>query len=293
MPKIGDLSASIRVDGKDLEEYDVQVDEANRTATCWIASEAGKVRFILEFPFGIESSFALTQTYAVHWTDQQYQLPTSGYIDIDGHQCGGSVIERDNKATLPHDTFKDNDHALLSAPPAPDIGLIKLTIYQIRIISRDIKCQVKAPESRTFHEKTKKGIGHQTSFGRFVTTRETPFVEVGKIGPPVATFSFKYRPLGILQAQGIAPPPPATQRTSPSPPRPVPKRTTHKRYKMELDSDGEIMVHSDQDDEDGGRLKELQREMDAIRARQDGERPRKKIKREPIVGETIDLTLDD
>ncbi|KAJ8088540.1 hypothetical protein PM082_022613 [Marasmius tenuissimus] len=293
MPRIGNFSASVRIEGRNLEEYDIQVDEGSLTATCWIASEVGK-------------------TYAVHWTDQKYRLPTARYVTIDGHHGGGSVMDRDDQ-TIPHEAFTDalyttsttkvpytfsniatsDDYALLSAPPAPDIGLIKLQIFQVRVISKGLESQNKAPEMRIFHEKTKKGISHQTSFERSVATHAMFFTEVERIGPPVAVFNFKYRPLGILQAEDIAPPPLATQRTSPSPPRPVPRRTTRKRYKMELDSDGEIIDHSDQDDEDAERLKDLQREIDAIRAKRDGERPRKKIKREPIVGETIDLTLEN
>ncbi|KAJ8088542.1 hypothetical protein AAF712_015034 [Marasmius tenuissimus] len=284
MPRIGDFSASIRVDRNDLEEYDVQFDEANRTTTCWVASEAGK-------------------DYAVISTNHRSPFSTSADVEIDGRQCGGLITERIPIGNLRVVTTNDglyttsttkvpftfanittsDEQALLSAPATPDVGLIKLTMHNVYVWGREEYTSIKTPDTRTFHEKTKKGISHQTSFEHSVPVPEVRAILSDKLGPPVATFHFRYRPLGILQAQDIAPRPPPTLRTSSSPPRTTPQRTSRKRYKIELESDGE-------------RLEELQREKDSIRAKQSqrgGERPRKKIKREPIVGETIDLTLDD
>jgi len=35
----------IEVDGKELPEFDVEVDEVAKKTTCWIPSEAGKVLY--------------------------------------------------------------------------------------------------------------------------------------------------------------------------------------------------------------------------------------------------------
>jgi hypothetical protein len=43
MPTFQASHATIRVDGKDLPEYDVQVDGNAKQVSCWIPSEAGKV----------------------------------------------------------------------------------------------------------------------------------------------------------------------------------------------------------------------------------------------------------
>lgn len=45
MPGIANYSAWIEVDGKELSEYDVQYSDNGTRVTCWIPSEAGKVRF--------------------------------------------------------------------------------------------------------------------------------------------------------------------------------------------------------------------------------------------------------
>jgi hypothetical protein len=41
--QLGDFSAHVVVDGKELEEYDVVIDSPTK-ATCYVASEEGKVR---------------------------------------------------------------------------------------------------------------------------------------------------------------------------------------------------------------------------------------------------------
>lgn len=43
MPTVQALHATIRVDGKDIPEYDLQVDDKEKQVSCWIPSEAGKV----------------------------------------------------------------------------------------------------------------------------------------------------------------------------------------------------------------------------------------------------------
>jgi len=39
-----DLQVWISIDGKELEQYGVHLDEGKREVTCWIPSEVGKVR---------------------------------------------------------------------------------------------------------------------------------------------------------------------------------------------------------------------------------------------------------
>lgn len=43
MPTFQAFHVTIRVDGKDLPEYDVQVDVDEKQVSCWIPSEVGKV----------------------------------------------------------------------------------------------------------------------------------------------------------------------------------------------------------------------------------------------------------
>ncbi|KAG7089298.1 hypothetical protein E1B28_010996 [Marasmius oreades] len=293
MPEVGHFSAWITVDGIPLEEYAIQVEEETNTVTCWIPSEAGKA-------------------YKVHWNDHHFQSPTSGRVHVDGHNCGASIISGElatpvcregmvlsptSVAPYAFSTIRtSDDDTLLSVPTNPDMGLIKITIHNVQIIQDNMPFSGdhSVPALTTFHEKTKKGISHQTSFHETTIVPKRRFAGVNYIGEPVAVFHFRYRPLALLQAQDIAPRSPSAQPLSASPPR---SSESRKRTKIELDSDGEPIDEIDEDDsedEDAKQLAELQKQMDTIRAKhKDKERPRKKIKREPIVGVTVDLTVDD
>jgi hypothetical protein len=44
MPKFQAINARVKVDNKELPEYDVQVDEGEKQVSCWIPSETGKAR---------------------------------------------------------------------------------------------------------------------------------------------------------------------------------------------------------------------------------------------------------
>ena len=45
MVQFGDYSVAIVVDGEPLPEFDVNISDDAKTASCWIPSEAGKVSF--------------------------------------------------------------------------------------------------------------------------------------------------------------------------------------------------------------------------------------------------------
>lgn len=51
MPTFQAFYVTIRVDGKDLPEYNIQVDDNERHVSCWIPSEAGKVSTDYTAPF--------------------------------------------------------------------------------------------------------------------------------------------------------------------------------------------------------------------------------------------------
>ena len=61
-------------------------------------------------------------------------------------------------------TIFPDEEALLSVPTAPDIGLIELIIYNVKVLEKGQLVGSRVPEAKTFHEKTKKGISHQTRY---------------------------------------------------------------------------------------------------------------------------------
>ena len=48
--RLGDYEAWVNVEGKRVTHYGIEVDEAKKVATCWIASTAGKVSAIHFLP---------------------------------------------------------------------------------------------------------------------------------------------------------------------------------------------------------------------------------------------------
>ncbi|KAJ8088545.1 hypothetical protein PM082_022618 [Marasmius tenuissimus] len=288
------FSAWITVDDKPLGEYDVRVEEETKVVTCWIASEAGK-------------------PYKIHWHNEEFRSPTMGRVRVDGHECGGKgtrteesnhplymeglyVTETSCRPFTFSNVKVSDEDGLLSDPTVADIGLIQIKIENVWVVRTGLAWKGNpVPVAKTFHEKTKKMITHQTSFDQpAITIRKRTEARTESLGPPVVTFQFRYRPLAILQAQGIASRPPL-QSISPSPPHDssirIPQKRT--RCKAESDSDGELVAESDDEgDENARKLADLERQLEALRKQINKDRPRKKVKREPIVGVTIDLTED-
>ena len=53
--KFGELGARVIIDDEEIPHYDIYIDSAKKEVSCWIASEAGKVR---DFFFAIDVLFS-------------------------------------------------------------------------------------------------------------------------------------------------------------------------------------------------------------------------------------------
>ncbi|KIY63011.1 hypothetical protein CYLTODRAFT_426460 [Cylindrobasidium torrendii FP15055 ss-10] len=197
------LQAWICVDGVRCEEFQETVSENGRDVTCWIPSEAGK-------------------TFTVHWTDSPGRQTAYG-LSIDGAPRGGRACVnptgRPVKYTKSGERISatakrpylfapiqqsDDDDLLLNS--IEGVGEIKIQANMARFrpsapVFRDVGAQ------KTFHERTKKGIDHQTSFGaaRYSRAKSLDTYIPIPLGPP-SCLIFKYRPMNVLQANGITPP---------------------------------------------------------------------------------------
>ncbi|ESK95308.1 hypothetical protein Moror_3935 [Moniliophthora roreri MCA 2997] len=300
MVSFNDFSAWLTIEGVDAQEYDVQVDQEKHTVTCWVASEAGRT-------YNVSLKTSRTDT-------------VNALLRIDGAAINGRTIR--SNSTTKSATFNGfratstaihpfrfsrvaitDDHDLGTSDNAK-LGDIELIIQRATIVGHKDWTPMAVPADRTFHETTKKGFNHSTSFSQSKSTEVTRAAIVKTHGEPLAVFTFKYRPLGILQASGIAPRPTPQPRSPPPPARPSPhpraSSSISNKRPAPADFDGEdVKPMIVEDDEDERRLRELQKEMDAIQARQQGMSTHKKIKveaaepYEPLKGVTIDLTLDD
>jgi len=275
MPTFGTFNACIKVDSTELTEYDVQIDEKGKSVSCWIPSETGK-------------------NFSVCWFNTESSINTSGLVDLDGVYVGGfitlkgSSIRREfaNVYTSPTTaryfsfapiTITDDDVYLRSS--APNFGEIKLVMWRVEVKQACPFRGSDTGESRgKVHERSKKLGGHCVQFGSVQEVKQTTFYETTKL-EALATFIFRYRPLDILQANGIAP----------LPPRPGPA----KRKSPEDNDDEEIEIKDfAPDDVVEGRMRKLKGELRRLEAHRSKKRKVKSegLDRPPVVGEVIDLT---
>ncbi|KAK1227284.1 hypothetical protein PQX77_009701 [Marasmius sp. AFHP31] len=245
--------------------------------------------------------------------------PTAGRLRIDGNHCGGLLSEsptdvaqmkgiRTSATTLERFFFSSvkttDDSAFLSTAESLELGDIQLIIMNTTPTPTDVYFPQPIPEEKIYHESSKRCISHQTRFLQ-TTTEETPLAYARDFGVPVAMFCFKYRPLDVLQASGIAPllspghqmfnPSPPYSSSSYSQPQAGPSRRPQalKRprdsggYEDEEEEDirgqlGDITGGSEADLADDAKLRELQNEIQVILARKKArETSRKRIKTEP------------
>ncbi|KAJ7474331.1 hypothetical protein FB451DRAFT_1398313 [Mycena latifolia] len=212
-----EFSAWITIDGKEAHEFGVETSEDEKTVTCWIASEIGK-------PF------------SVNWENASYYHATIGKIKMDGNECGATVID---DHTLPTTTEKKgvydgsqsvkpflfssveltDDDAFLgsSGSSHQELGVIELEIYPVIVLpGRHTEPVSRLLPQIKVHERAKKAVTQQITLAKAenLATPKT-FGSTERSGPDLVKFYFKYRPLEILQANGIAPLPPRPEPVDP------------------------------------------------------------------------------
>ncbi|KIK66874.1 hypothetical protein GYMLUDRAFT_69913 [Collybiopsis luxurians FD-317 M1] len=194
-----DFTAWIEVDGAELPIYDVQ--EKDKEAACWIPSEAGK-------------------EFSVKWSSKHATLSMCGDVRIDGQACAGIAMQEGSPTrnfavsgvTTSATTQKpfvfskleltDDDEYLGKA--VADLGDIKLIISRATFGTYEERYTTHVPVGKV-HEKAKKATGHKIGLGVDKTIPHTKQIQTTRLGV-VVTFTFKYRPIDMLRANGIAPP---------------------------------------------------------------------------------------
>ncbi|KZP16441.1 hypothetical protein FIBSPDRAFT_895026 [Athelia psychrophila] len=187
--------------------YGIERSEDGKSVVCWIASEEGK-------------------EFSVKWTKPNHiSEAMNGEVQIDDMDCGGRLMReftaldyvycregiRTSAETIKHFVFASlkltDDDDFLDASALTGLGDIVLSIYRIEITSMGNGWTPKpTPLQRPVHERIKKATAHRVQLGA-----ETPtFERSDKIyylkrldNHPMAKFTFKYRPLDVLQANGI------------------------------------------------------------------------------------------
>jgi len=167
-----------------VAEYEVDLDLATNTATCWISGEPG-------------------QTFAIRWRELDDSTDISGFVMMDGYELGGRVLQANSHASAIFSRIATSPTSCVpltfsSLPRSAGIGSDWKTLGTIML---DIH-QVQIGEAR-LHE------GLTTYYRRNEASpmsSATPFssTEVTSLGK-IATFVFKYRPMDILRYHSIIP----------------------------------------------------------------------------------------
>ncbi|KAK0233950.1 hypothetical protein IW262DRAFT_124538 [Armillaria fumosa] len=276
------LSAWISVDDVPLAEFGEEVSQADRKVTCWIPSEAGK-KFHINWKHEDRSEIGCTGGWA--FVDGKYVSGRLLDLSLGSNTAcitgvaSSAITEQPIMFTSLELT--DNDEFLHNAASS-ELGEIKVNLWVVQQLDPLPFQSTNFNEAGKIHERSKKAISHCAKTGDEVALpRPMTFRNTKKLSHLV-TFIFRYRPLGILQANEIAPAPeptPATRKRSAPP-----------------DDVIDISDNSDQED-NSSRIAELEKELLQLKKREAKRiRPEKRVKREvklePNItsGEVIDLT---
>ncbi|TRM58516.1 hypothetical protein BD626DRAFT_634002 [Schizophyllum amplum] len=200
--RIDQFTAWIETDGVALPVYDATTDAAGKSATAWIASEAGK-------------------SFIVCWQDTACAFDIVGKATVDGHKCGSAVRKASSgrsKITLKGVRVSDICiRPFVFAPLAltdddryldvtlNGLGDICLKIHHVKNLVRTpfVAMSGQSMEAPKVHERAKKAGGHHVQLGTQTRThkyRRTTFEKVAQ----VAEFTFHYRPLDQVDEPGDA-----------------------------------------------------------------------------------------
>ncbi|KAL1730406.1 hypothetical protein EV714DRAFT_284246 [Schizophyllum commune] len=303
--RLGDIDCWIEVDGKPLDEYGVELSQDDKKCNAWIPSKAG-------------------QEFVVSWRDPYLSRATAGYVYTDGKYTAGHVL-RPNRATVTalvdgtytsptqlrkyqfsDMTLTDDDSYLNKTPQ--EVGEITIKIW-LCTVGAVIPMPVKDVDGPSkMHEKTKKGLAHSVGFST-PTQLNKPVsgVSVHAIGAsPIATFTFRYRSIEMLRANGIAPMPapatvpPAQKAKSPKQvagPSRGRKRKAASPLTPERDTKRDVkpvIIDMDEEAEAEERIRKAEDELRRARLEMHRRRGNTRIKLEQVLpilpGEVLDLT---
>ncbi|KAH9946919.1 hypothetical protein B0H21DRAFT_741625 [Amylocystis lapponica] len=200
--KLDGFTANVLCGGKILDEH--SANEETATANCFVASEAGK-----EIHISLGNVSATSNVLVKAYIDGQYIMrkvvkagKSSTVMEF--------RIDADTKQALVFANIEVTDDDSLVGPDAHGVGLIKLRVF--RVLSRRRISHSPTYHSRTFrelgliHEQTKKAGTHCVARGERVTrSMSRPRHMSTREDMPFANFLSQYRPLEMLQAQGIVP----------------------------------------------------------------------------------------
>ncbi|KIY61620.1 hypothetical protein CYLTODRAFT_459720 [Cylindrobasidium torrendii FP15055 ss-10] len=294
MVHFNEISAFVSVDGQHLPEYAEEYDEDADKLTVWIPSEAGKEFTVslthLNTPYDTSTSFYLDGT----WAAGKILYTARGRPGtVPPHEtcvCSGvTTSATSEKPLLFAELELTDDDEVLNSGVSSELGEIRVEHWHV-IVGDDIPyARSKFKETHQVHERSKKAVSHRAGLGAEKPVKYRPCLSTTNV-VKLLTIVFRYRPLSMLQANGLAPRSlrrvndPATGSGSHGGAHP--KR---KREEQEI-----IVISSDEEDDDD--LKKLEAKLERLRNKK-----RKIVKADPDVAvktepgkvvEVIDLSDD-
>ncbi|RDX42450.1 hypothetical protein OH76DRAFT_1411128 [Lentinus brumalis] len=197
----------ISCNGKPLAEYCVQPEGSDgKTIACFVPSECGK-------------------SFVIEWRDHVKQSHLRFVTNLDGKEVGGNRCipggkgHREGVRTNPTTRKPFKFANLLTTDDEEEVGMtsheklgeIMVGVSRIRAEYRSVQrsWNPKFHPTGAVHERSKKAGAHCVTLGedrRIPTSRiQTRSTPLNPREGDVARFIFRYRPLALLQAQGIVP----------------------------------------------------------------------------------------
>ncbi|KAJ7661635.1 hypothetical protein B0H17DRAFT_1094043 [Mycena rosella] len=203
MPLVANgFEACVKIEGKEVQQFQAEATDEPSGRTCWIASE-------------------LNKGFSIHWKNTDVFCQTAARIWVDGIECAGEIIRgpnfdasvsgrRTSATTTAPFVFSQldltDDDAFLDSATHKDVGLIRMEIWTINQIGTKAYTNQAASKESKIHERSKKGVAHQIKFGAEVVEAPRAAAIITYLErTPVVTFTFKYRSIDLLRANGIAP----------------------------------------------------------------------------------------
>ncbi|KAI0344520.1 hypothetical protein BDW22DRAFT_1482729 [Trametopsis cervina] len=208
--KLKGITCSVtHADDAPFTEYQQKAEKGANEICCHIASEAGKV-FVIDTAVDEPPSNPGTGFLGKVFIDGQQVASQCRPSKIYGIYTGANTLTPFMFSSV---ELTDDDAVLRSMNPnVTDLGTIRVQLHRATWTRSHIPWQPVSPfhlENKPVHEKAKKAGGHRTVVGneQACGTRVQAF-DLKLLDPdnaPYATFTFRYRPKAILQAQGIVP----------------------------------------------------------------------------------------
>ncbi|KIY70207.1 hypothetical protein CYLTODRAFT_419936 [Cylindrobasidium torrendii FP15055 ss-10] len=211
------LSSWITVDGVTLPEYEYEASDIDRRYTYWVPSESGK-----EFVVNVQRTSSEFSTSTRIFIDGKRAMAEILFAGGEFDTVSCSAVTTSNTTERPlmfaELQFTDDDDSLLVHSESEGLGEIRIEQWRIEAtMEMAFGAEEFVGDNRPVHERLAKAsaVSHRAVLGDERTRQnQLPVWSTRPIGRLV-TIVYRYRPLAILQARGIAPLSPVRESTPP------------------------------------------------------------------------------